>query len=280
MNTPNCSIVIPCFNDGLFLEEALTSSRLGAGKDTEIIVVDDGSTDPLTLAAIHAAEDSGFHVIRQSNRGLAAARNAGIHAATGKYILPLDADNRLCRGYIDASLEVLESNPAVGVVYSDRYLFGERHGRLKVRDFDLSWLLVANYIDACAIYRKTIWEQCDGYSSGMPVQGYEDWDLWIGAAARGWRFKHLDLVGFEYRLRKTSMRTTMTPHLESVQNYLVHKYSVLYAREFYRFGTWQTPSCEFRRRPFYVAAQLILRAWFPSLMKRLGKMGADKGTQD
>lgn len=238
----------------------------------ELIIVNDGSIDALTIDVIEQARREGIRVIDQPNSGLAKARNAGINEAIGKYVLPLDADNRLCSEYLGAGLEVLEREPAVGIVYSNRALFGERHEILKVREFDLSWLLMANFIDACAIFRRSVWEQCNGYSIDMPVQGYEDWDLWIRAAANGWSFKHLNVVGFEYRVRTNSMSATMTPRVEFVREYLVKKYSHLYAKEYYRFGLWETPAREFRRRPFYVLSQLIVRAWFPTLLKRRNRV--------
>src|SRR5438309_8808465 len=89
------SVVMPCFNHGEFLPEAAASvARLGR-EDIEIVVVDDGSTDERTREVMDELAERGTKVIRQENKGLAAARNAGIAASQGEYILPLDADDRL-----------------------------------------------------------------------------------------------------------------------------------------------------------------------------------------
>src|ERR1039458_6397603 len=101
--TKSCkvSVVIPCFNHGEFLPEAVASVAHIGRDDVELIVVDDGSTDERTRKEMDALVAQGINVVRQENKGLAAARNAGILISKGEYILPLDADNRLRSGYIE-----------------------------------------------------------------------------------------------------------------------------------------------------------------------------------
>ena len=120
------SVVIPCFNHGEFLPEAVRSATAIERDDIETIVVDDGSTDERTRKEMDALPAQGIKVIRQENKGLAAARNAGIAISRGEYILPLDADDRLRSGWIDHGIRILESNPQVGVVYGDAQCFGTR----------------------------------------------------------------------------------------------------------------------------------------------------------
>jgi 2-polyprenyl-3-methyl-5-hydroxy-6-metoxy-1,4-benzoquinol methylase len=197
------SVVIPCHNLGETLVEAVASVERTAPERCELIVVDDGSTQPRTLEVLAVLRAGGYHVIDQPNTGLAAARNRGIREARGRYILPLDADNRLAAGFITSAIRVLDSEPETGVVYGDRLEFGGRSGRETVPEFDLPGLLWANTIDACAAYRREIWEACGGYDAGAPA--WEDWDFWISAAERGWRFHRLPDVTFEYRVRPHSM---------------------------------------------------------------------------
>ena len=99
------SVVIPCFNHGEFLPEAVCSATCIERDDIELIVVDDGSTDERTRKEMDALPAQGIKVIRQENKGLAAARNAGIAISRGEYILPLDADDRLRFGCFDRGLE-------------------------------------------------------------------------------------------------------------------------------------------------------------------------------
>src|SRR5215470_15436710 len=113
------SVVIPCFNHGEFLPEAVASVKNIRREDIEMIVVDDGSTDEQTRKEMDTLCAQGIKVIRQENQGLGAARNAGAAASQGEYLFPLDADDRLRAGWIDRGIAILESDPQVGVVYGD-----------------------------------------------------------------------------------------------------------------------------------------------------------------
>ena len=68
-------------------------------------------------------------------------------------------------------------------------------------------MLVKNYIDACAIYRKKCWEEVGGYDENMPYQGKEDWDFWIAFGIRGFKFHHIKEITFKYRVSNSSMMT-------------------------------------------------------------------------
>ena len=87
------TVVIPCFNSGATLTQTVESVKAQTYKNIEIIVVDDGSTDVLTIATIDGLAK--VRIIRQENAGLSAARNRGFSEARGEYVLPLDADDWL-----------------------------------------------------------------------------------------------------------------------------------------------------------------------------------------
>ncbi len=200
------SIVIPCYDQGELLIEAVASAERSAPERCELIVVNDGSRQPRTLEVLGVLRDAGYRIIDQPNAGLSAARNRGIGEARGRCILPLDSDNRLLAGFPAAALRVLDADPDAAVVYGDRMDFGLRSGRFTVPDFEVGSLLWANTIDACAVYRREVWETCGGYDPEMTA--WEDWELWIAAAERGWRFRHLREITFEYRVRPGSMLDT------------------------------------------------------------------------
>ena len=92
---PKVSVIIPCYNAGEWIDEAVDSVLSQTYKDYEIIIVNDGSSDPLTQEKLRSYESSSIQVIHQENKGPAAARNTGIRSARGEYILPLDADDML-----------------------------------------------------------------------------------------------------------------------------------------------------------------------------------------
>lgn len=197
------SVVTPCYNHGQFLVDAVASVERTATERCEFVVVNDGSTQPRTLEVLDILRQAGYRIIDQANAGLAAARNTGIRAARGRFILPLDADNRLARGFLESAIRVLDTEAAVGVVYGDRLDFGIRSGRARVPEFDIGALLWWNFIDACAVYRREIWQACGGYDVEMTL--LEDWEFWISAAKCGWQFRRLSDVAFEYRVRPNSM---------------------------------------------------------------------------
>jgi glycosyltransferase involved in cell wall biosynthesis len=200
------SIVIPCYNQGALLREALASvEQVRNANLLEVIVVDDGSSERETLTILRHLEAAGYRVVPQPNRGLGAARNAGIRLANGEYILPLDSDNRVRDIYLNEGISILKENPSVQVVYADAQYFGERDGRWEVPEFDLLSLIRTNFIDACALFRKSLWEELRGYDEHMPWMGWEDWDFWLRVASHGGTFTHLPQVGFEYRVRTDSM---------------------------------------------------------------------------
>ena len=224
MNEPySVSVVIPCFNHGEYLVEAVASVTDLRRADVELIVVDDGSTDERTLREMDLLTSRGIRVIRQENRGLAAARNAGIRAARGELILPLDSDNRIREAYLVEGVRLLRGAPDVGVVYGNAEYFGGRGGMWQVPEFDLVQLARGNFVDACALYRKVIWESLQGYDEKMPWMGWEDWDFWMRAAVRGWGFSHLDAIAFDYRVRAGSMIEETNRHADELLAYTFGK---------------------------------------------------------
>jgi glycosyltransferase involved in cell wall biosynthesis len=227
-NSFKVSVIIPCFNHGEFLPEAVASVTNVRRNDVELIVVNDGSTDQRTSKEIAGLIAQGIHVVQQENRGLAAARNAGILISQGEYILPLDADNRLRRGYVEHGIQILDANPHTGVVYADAEYIGMRTGRWQVGSFERDRLLQWNYIDACAVYRRSIWEQNHGYDGSMPVQGLEDWDFWLGALEHGWQFAYVPEVLFEYRVAKASMISRTHGFESQVEEFIATKHGLLH----------------------------------------------------
>ncbi len=242
------SVVIPCFNHGEFLSEAVASVT-GIGRDDiELIVVDDGSTDKRTLEEMDKLGARGIKVIRQENKRLAAARNAAIAASRGEYIFPLDADDRMRSGWIDRAIEILRSDPKVGVVYGDAECFGTRTGPWETGPLDLDRMLDMNYIHASALYRRSVWEQNGGYDGTMPVQGLEDWDFWLGALEHGWHFSYIPEVFFEYRQATESMITRALGFVEAVEQFVARKHGSMYREAWLRLAREHQSATKTSRR--------------------------------
>lgn len=242
------SVVMPCFNHGQFLREAVASvTGLDRG-DVELIVVDDGSTDERTKNEMEKLRSEGIHVIRQVNKGLAGARNAAVGLAKGQYIFPLDADDRMRGEWIDRAIQILDSEAAIGVVYGDAQCFGTRTDRWRVGPFDANRILDANYIHASAFYRKEVWERNGGYDGTMPVQGFEDWDFWLSALERGWQFAYVPEIFFDYRQAEESMISNALRRVESVNEFVARKHGSMYRDAWLRLARERQSATSTARR--------------------------------
>ena len=214
---PRLAIVIPTFNQGDLLVEAVASvereaARSGCASSVELQIVDDGSSQPRSLQVLEGLKALGYRVLSQRNQGLSAARNAGIRATTAPLLLPLDDDNLLLAPYLSQGLDWMERQPDLAVVYGDRQEFGLREGLVRVGADAPSSLLRQSRIDACALMRRESWRAVGGYDQGLTA--FEDWDLWLGILRQGGRFGYLPSPAFCYRVRPNSM---LQQHLSSSQ---------------------------------------------------------------
>jgi hypothetical protein len=230
--TPRLAVVVPCYDLGELVVEAVASAERSIEEPYELVVVDDGSTDERTREVLAALAAHGVPVVHQENRGLGATRNRGFELTRAPFVFPLDADNRLLPGFVGPALELLESEPRAGVAYGDRVEFGLRSGRVEVPEVEQVTLLAGNYIDACAVIRRDLWRQAGGFDGAMPRQGWEDWDLWLGALERGWELRRLPLAAFEYRVRPGSMITAFADEAarRPVLCYVADKHAALFER--------------------------------------------------
>lgn len=200
---PKVSVVIPCYNMGAYLDEAVVSVLQQTFTDFEIIIVNDGSTDPETVMLLSSYDQPKTRVIHTVNQGVSAARNTGIREARGEYILPLDADDKIGPSYLQKAVAILDSSLEVGVVYCERVLFGERGGLDPLPDYDPRALLIDNCISPAALFRKNDWETVGGYSEKM-VYGWEDWDFWISVSQLNKQVVKIPHTLFFYRVRNNS----------------------------------------------------------------------------
>jgi glycosyltransferase involved in cell wall biosynthesis len=206
---PKVSIIIPCYNDGRYLMEAVRSAQAQTYPNVEIIVVDDHSTDRATLESFETLRRQSVSVFatRDNVKGPSAARNAGIIAASGKYILPLDSDDRIDPGYVEKAVAVLDAQPNVGICYCKARFFGLKQGQWNLPPYSWEKMLTENVIFATAVFRKADWERVGGYDENL-VYGLEDYAFWMRLIASGHEVARLDDVLFSYRIKSNS-RTTL-----------------------------------------------------------------------
>lgn len=202
MTTPLVSIVTPCYNTGAFLHLPIASVLAQTYPHYEMIIVDDGSTDPATLAALAAINQPHIRVHRQANRGLAGARNGGIQVARGTYILPLDADDQITPDCLSLSVDCLEAHPEVAMVYGNVEYFGDEQRLVVTPRFNPYRALYANCFVVSSLFRRSAWEEVGGYTETM--LGFEDWEFWLKLIERGHTFAKIDATLFRYHKRYAS----------------------------------------------------------------------------
>lgn len=205
---PAVSVIIPCYNQGQYLDESIGSVLASDFDDLEIIVVDDGSTDPETCRILGGLDYPKTRLIRRENGGLAAARNSGIAVAQGRYILPLDADDKIGSHYIRQAAVALDADTELGIVYCLGEKFGDAVGAIQAASFSVSRMRFSNLIFCSALFSKADWEKVGGYKSEMRY-GCEDWEFWLSLLELGRNVHRLPEVGFWYRIRHESMNALM-----------------------------------------------------------------------
>lgn len=230
------SVIIPYYNTGLYIEEAIASVQLYKGKYTyEIIIINDGSTDKYSLEVLNNIVERGdITVLHQNNMGPGAARNYGVQHAQGEFLLFLDSDNKIKPEYIEKAVKLLKQNAEIGVVYSNAEFFGEKtRNGFKTKHFNIDLLLMANYIDMCAFVRTTAFLEVGGFDNNNLLYVSEDWDLWLSIYQKKWEFRYIEEPLFFYRMRKDSLigSDSSIELKEKRKRYIISKHYSLYIQQ-------------------------------------------------
>jgi len=205
-HVPTVSIIIPCYKQAHFLPESVASVVAQTFTDWDLTIVDDGSPDHTAAVAwslIARYPERIIRLVRKKNGGVASARNSGIASSRGRYVLPLDADDALATSFLERTVECLEDNCHIAIAYTDQEWFGEEDRTVKIGKFNPFLVPAENLFAYCSLYRREVWEAVNGYSTLICVDGYEDWDFWVGAVERG--FKAARVPGFLFRYRISTM---------------------------------------------------------------------------
>lgn len=204
MEDPLVSVVIPCYNDYLYIQQAVNSIFKQTYENIEIFIIDDGSNSK-TKHVLKELKGDNLTIITQENLGPSAARNKGVSIANGDYILTLDADDFFEPTFVRKSMEVLGKSPNVGLVSSYAYYFSENrvHGEIKPSGGKSGDFLQENSALASSMYRKKCWEEVSGYDENL-LKGYEDWDFNISITKVGWDVAIIKEFLFNYRVKPNS----------------------------------------------------------------------------
>ncbi|MFE9865987.1 glycosyltransferase family 2 protein [Streptomyces sp. NPDC005506] len=213
---PVVSVVIPCHDYARYLPEAVSSVLAQTFRDWELVIVDDGSTDDtveVTQSLIACHPDRRIRLLQQANAGVSAARNTGIEASTGRYILPLDADDVIAATMLEKTVGVLDSDPGIAIASTDVFTFTDDDlppQAMPLPAYSRELLLQRLIMFYCSLYRRVAWQTVGGYNESM--RAGEDWDFWIGCVEHGFDAHHIHEALFGARNKDTGL------HLEAAEN--------------------------------------------------------------
>jgi len=230
---PKISVIIPCYNQGQYIDETVDSVLAQTYQDFEIIIVNDGSTDEFTINKLKNYNKPKTSVIHTVNQKLSAARNNGIKASAGEYILPLDSDDKIHPDFLSEACKILDNKANIGIVYSQGEMFGDQTGLCELPEFSLEQILKQNCIFCTALFRRKDYDKTCGYNPNM-IYGLEDWDFWLSMLEQGVGVYQIPRPYFYYRIREESMlRSSNTEQIRYLNQQIYRNHLNLYATHFH-----------------------------------------------
>jgi len=249
------SLIVPCYNQSQFLPETLQCVLDQTYQNWECIVVNDGSPDNTEEVALSwVKRDSRFRYLLKQNGGVSEARNWGIKQSSGKYILPLDADDVIEKTYLEKSVQVLDQNETIGIVYCRAAYFGDKKGSWEIPEHSLKRSLFFNTIFCTALFRRSDFDKTEGYKTNM-IHGYEDWDFWLYLIEQGVSVYKIPEKLFFYRIKANSRNNSIDwEKLIELYNQIILNHYPLYKKHF--------------RNPFIVIEYLRFRQGFTGSLRK------------
>ena len=179
-NTNLVSIIIACYNQAEYVSEAIECALNQTYKNVEVVVINDASTDN-SSEVIKKYSEQYSNVIfldEKVNKGVVASRNLAIKNSNGKYILPVDADDKIDTTYVEKAVNILDSDDEIRICYARSLFFGAINKEFKLADFNPNRIIFNNCIPNTAMYRREDFDKVCGYQDYMK-KGWEDWNMWL-----------------------------------------------------------------------------------------------------
>jgi glycosyltransferase involved in cell wall biosynthesis len=254
---PRVAVIIPCFNDGTTIREAVRSAL--DQEPCELVVVNDGSTDPATAAALRELSEEGVRVVHQENRGTSAARMTGLAATCAPYVFPLDGDDVLAPGALAALADALDAQPRLSAVWGLLRIVGEVEHSQRRRSKALDPWRVTHFNDMpyAAMFRRPALLEVGGWS--LPG-AFQDWDLWMALAEAGHSASLIRWETLRYRRDRSRQFASNAARHDEIHAELRRRHPRLFAE---RRGNWRRS-----RDPLRVRLGVPLAAAIPGLSQR------------
>lgn len=267
------SVIIPFYNSGLYLYDAIKSIEASTNIEQleyEIIIVNDGSTEAGTEELLNDLTQKGYLVVSQPNAGPAAARNAGINIACGKYFLFLDSDNKVKETFIEKGISLLQTKN-VDLVYGKPVFFGDStEPRFQTGKFDINKIIVGNYIDTCCIIKRDACLYIGGFDEDRRIIGLEDWEFYIHLYSKGCDIYYIDSEVYYYRILKDSLsQQHNSNYLKEAYAYIYRKHRELVPESVYLARDGYEKSNEYHRKSIRGLAQHAYRTYMPLKVRKI-----------
>lgn len=219
------SVIITCYEMGDLVRDAVQSVWAATKRPEEVILVDDGSLDEATAAALASLTDEAqgrdlpLRVVRQDNRGLAAARNRGLAEARSNLISFLDGDDLIDAGFYALGVDLMQRYRALGGVAAWARIFGDDVPSggwfWNPLQSELPALLEQNSVIVPCMMRTEALRELGGYDDSQRYN-YEDWELTIRMLAAGQPVLTIPAYLMRYRVRRSSLLRSMTVEQDEV----------------------------------------------------------------
>lgn len=199
---PKVAVVIPCFNCGRTIEEAVESVLGQTLESTELLIVDDGSTDIYTQQVLARLEHEGRGVVHTANSGASAARNAGIRLTSSPYIVLLDADDAIEPTYLEKAAAYLDGHADKAFVSCGMRCVGAANEVWTPSPPTLVSSLTGSVVHISSMFRRELWDVVGGFDESL--FGHEDVEFWTSAFERGFAGGLIVEPLLRYRVRRGS----------------------------------------------------------------------------
>lgn len=227
------SIIIPCYNDAIYIEQSVQSALNQTYSNIEVIVVDDGS-DTATKAVLKKIEPKITQLITQTNRGQSTARNVGIQNAKGEFIVVLDSDDFFEPTFCTKAITEIQNESVKIVSCYGNIFYRNGHAELyQPSGGALSEFLYSNCVFGSVFFRKESWLLAGGYDQDMR-KGFEDWEFYIRLLKNGGTAHIIKECLFNYRRRNNSTTAIANRNIYTNWQYILTKNKNLYIDNYER----------------------------------------------